>query len=235
MRYERYKEDSVIVVYEINLMVENTSDALKFTNATIVLKDLNIFIGDTGATSNTTSNTTNSFYGFTNIEKATKRDNILDASGNNINSRMIRDLKGKIYSKQGHKQADVIIKDIVYMPESGYNLFNLIKRLDQGWTLGGDSEQIWLEKGEQKIPFNIKVKTPKGAIYAMYIKRKPANNNEITTMGTDKKNPIKVTEAHGLMGHMNKVDSRRFIKHLGFHLSHRSMPLCAAYAVAKVK
>ena len=38
------------------------------------------------------------------------------------------------------------------MPSSKYNLVfrNLTKRLDEGWTLRGDTETIWLEKVYQK-------------------------------------------------------------------------------------
>ena len=40
---------------------------------------------------------------------------------------------------------------------------------------------------DQKIVFEIKIKTPKGAIYVIYIEGKAANNSGSGIVGTDKK------------------------------------------------
>eukprot|EP00957_Ditylum_brightwellii_P003970 302291-Ditylum_brightwellii.AAC.1 len=63
---------------------------------------------------------------------------------------------------------------MVPMPTAGYNLFGLTKLQEEGWSLGGDTNTIWITKGNQKVTFDIKTKTPKGAIFAIYIKRKAA-------------------------------------------------------------
>ena len=62
------------------------------------------------------------------------------------------------------------------MPNARYNLFSLNHRMDQGQTLGVNANAIWLNTGDQQVKFSIKIKTPKGAIYAIYIKIKVADN-----------------------------------------------------------
>ena len=41
--------------------------------------------------------------------------------------------------------------------------------LMNGWDLGGYGNKIWLRKNEQKIKFDIKIKTREVIISAMYI------------------------------------------------------------------
>eukprot|EP00957_Ditylum_brightwellii_P034200 2591820-Ditylum_brightwellii.AAC.1 len=127
------------------------------------------------------------------------------------------------------------IKDVVHMPGSSCNLFSLTKRLNQRWTLGGNSDSIWLKKGGQKIVFDIKIKTPKGAIYAIYTKRHPSGTSEVATVGRDPSKPVDVQTTHGTMGHINKVDSRKSIKHLGYEIKQDMMSTCGACAEAKTK
>jgi hypothetical protein len=55
-------------------------------------------------------------------------------------------------------------------------LFSVTKLMKQGWTQGGDAKALWLDKGDQNLKFDIKIDTPKGMLFAIYIKR----NTEIT-------------------------------------------------------
>eukprot|EP00957_Ditylum_brightwellii_P210161 15364624-Ditylum_brightwellii.AAC.3 len=130
---------------------------------------------------------------------------------------------------------DVKVQDMVHMPGAGYNLFSLTKRLDQGWSLGGDSTKIWLHKRQQKTVFDIKMKMPKGIIYTMYIKCKATNSNKMATMGTDKSKPITEMVAHALMGHINETDSQKAIKYLMYDIARGAMNMCQACAEAKAK
>ena len=38
-----------------------------------------------------------------------------------------------------------------------------------GWDLGGDGNAIWLRTNEQKIKFDINIKTKEGTIFAIYV------------------------------------------------------------------
>jgi hypothetical protein len=60
--------------------------------------------------------------------------------------------------------------------------------LTQGWKLGCDSKQIWIFKEDACINFNIKIPTPKGALYPMYFKCNMETG--LAAMSTGAKIPI---------------------------------------------
>eukprot|EP00957_Ditylum_brightwellii_P101705 7751076-Ditylum_brightwellii.AAC.1 len=126
-------------------------------------------------------------FGIKNIRKANAGDDIVDASGNGLAGNIVGELSGIFCDKRRQKNHEAIIKDAVHIPNAGYNLLSLTKRLEQEWALGGDSNVIWITKGNAKIAFDIKIKTPKGAISAMYFKCKETTSEEMLALGTDKK------------------------------------------------
>ena len=212
-------------------LLAGTESNMEFTGSSSILKDPNVFIGDTGATCDTTF----SDLGLLNVYQAGKKDNIVDASGNGIEGKVVGDLPCTVCNKKGQEQCAVMIKGMVHMPQAGYNLFSLTKRLDEGWTLGGSAEAIWIEKGGKRITFDIKIKTPKGAIFAIYLKRKMHNENEVAAVVPDKTKAITAKLAHALVGHMGEAQSRKVVKHLGFTVSRGAMPKCEPCAQAKAK
>ena len=143
-----------------------TKNDLSFAATDSPLADPNVWAVDSGATNDTTAHE----IGMTIKKMASEEDNIMDASGNNVSGKTVGDLKGVIYNKQGKELHDTTIKELVYVPESSFNLFSLSKRLENGWKLGGDAKVIWLEKDDYKIMFDIKIKTPKGALFCAYFK-----------------------------------------------------------------
>ena len=62
----------------------------------------------------------------------------------------IRKLHGKIFDKFGMEKGEATIREIMYTPNSRFNLFSMTKRMQDGWTLGGNKESIWLMKDGQK-------------------------------------------------------------------------------------
>jgi len=59
----------------------------------------------------------------------------------------------------------------VAMIQSGYNLFSCTKMQMKGWTLGGNTEAIWLKKGKEIIKFDIKISTPKNDLCYVHAKK----------------------------------------------------------------
>ena len=158
------------------LMTKN--EGLTFAANDSLLADPNVWIADSGATSDTTAHE----IGMTNTKVASDEDNITDASGNNVSGKTVGDLKGVICSKQGKELHDTTIKELVYVPGSSFNLFSVSKRLENGWKVGENSNAIWLEEGDYKILFDIKIKTPKGALFCAYFKKKRWQQQRITTV-----------------------------------------------------
>ena len=144
------KENNDASDSEFLLMTKN--EGLTFAATDSLLADPNVWIADSGATSDTTAYE----IGMTNKKKASDKDTITDASGNNVTGKTVGDLKGFICNKQGNEIHDATIKQVVYVPGSNFNLFSLSKRLENGWKLGGDATAIWLAKGGNKITFDIK-------------------------------------------------------------------------------
>eukprot|EP00957_Ditylum_brightwellii_P036221 2744007-Ditylum_brightwellii.AAC.1 len=98
-----------------------------------------------------------------------------------------------VCDKNGQEKLDVAIKGIMHLPQAGYNLFSITKRLEEGWALGGGTDVIWLTKRKRKIMFDIKIKTPKGPIFTIYLKRKINIEEEVAAVVPDKKKAIMAT------------------------------------------
>eukprot|EP00957_Ditylum_brightwellii_P046754 3548528-Ditylum_brightwellii.AAC.1 len=67
-----------------------------FVSSANVLNNSNIFVGDTGAT----SDTTNLKCGCFDVKKATKTNSIVDASGHDLAGSVVGDIKGTICTKE---------------------------------------------------------------------------------------------------------------------------------------
>eukprot|EP00957_Ditylum_brightwellii_P027925 2109651-Ditylum_brightwellii.AAC.1 len=75
------------------------SEKIAFASNSNILKDPNVFIGDTGATCDSTF----SEIGFTNKQQAGKLDNIVDVTGNGIKGNVVRDMPSIVCGKNGQE------------------------------------------------------------------------------------------------------------------------------------
>ena len=142
---------------------------------------------------------------------------------------------GIFCDKYGEEGGYATIKEMVHTPNAEYNLFSITKRLYDGWALKGNSQAIWIEKGEHKVVFDFKVKTPKGAIFVAYFKRDLGDGRRVAAVMADQRKKISADVAHGLMGHMNDENGQRAITHLGFELLRAPLMKCGACTEAKAK
>ena len=204
---------------------------MEFNNSRSILEDPNVFIGDTGATSDSMF----SKLGLKNVRKATEEDTIVDASKNKITGSVVGDMPSIICNKHGQELRGVNIQDVVYSPKNGFNLFSITKRLKIGWTLGGNADSLWITKGEKKVVFDIKIETPKGIVFAIYFKRSGIPEGEVAAVTHDKEIAITAATAHGLTGHIHEAQSRKIVTHLGYTLKREKMMPCAPCALTKAK
>ena len=79
---------------------------------------------------------------------------------------------------------------------------------NQGWILGGDDKGIWLTKDDQKLLFDIAIPTPKGMLFAMYIKRE-IGKEMAQAMVDEKSIPIQL--AHDRQGHPHEDMTRKMV------------------------
>ena len=84
--------------------------------------------------------------------------------------------------------------------------------------------------------FDIAIPTPKGMLFAMYIKReKRGKEKEIVQATVDAKNSIPIQQAHDHLGHLHEDITRKVAKRLGWTLSRGSLKPCEACAAGKAK
>ena len=168
-----------------------------------------------------------------NIRKATQESAITIGNGECEEATAIADIPGTICDQHGREHGHGTLRDVILLENGKYNLFSLTKMMLEGWTLGGDKEAIWLSKGDQTITFDIKIPTPKGVIYAMYMKR----DDEVAGAGVTNDAPLtmSIAQAHDKLGHCSEDATRRGAKALGWHLTKGSLKPCAACAAAKAK
>jgi hypothetical protein len=98
------------------------------------------------------------------------------------------------------------------LPTGRFNLFSLTKMTLKGWILGGNDKEIWLKKGSKRLRFDIAIPTPKGILFAMYIRR----NTEIAGAATDNAPSIPIQQAHNRLGHPGEDMTRMMAKELGW-------------------
>jgi hypothetical protein len=83
----------------------------------------------------------------------------------------VGDIPCEMCDKYGNVLKKCIVTDVALTRGSPFNLFSLTKMMKQGWTLSGDKiTGITLTKGDQTLKFDMPIETPKGVVYAMYMR-----------------------------------------------------------------
>ena len=195
-----------------------------------LMEDPEIFILDTGASTNSTGNT----QGVTNMRNAqgsvTKVGN-----GQVIHTKYIGTLKGVICDKNGNELHTVSVNDIHVNPGSPFNIISGNKLLMMGYSLSGNKESgyEYSKKNSPTLKFDIKIKTPKGILFAMRIKRK-STLEEMQVLGPRVKK-VTIMEAHKQLGHMDEATTRKAAAQLGWIITRGGMKICESCAKAKAK
>jgi hypothetical protein len=103
----------------------------------------------------------------------------------------------------------------VALTNKGYNLFSCTKMQQKGWTQGGDQKSIWLQKDNSKIVFDIPIHTPKGVVFAAYIRREIGSAG-VASMEGNTRIEMPYEEAHDILGHIGEDGTRKMAKYLGW-------------------
>jgi hypothetical protein len=150
------------------------------------------WIADSGAT----VHITNSPSGFENCTPSNKE--IIVGNGLSMKVKQIGDWSGKIKGGDGALH-NVTLTNVHFIPEAICNLFSLTSVMTKGWKLSGDQSGICIQKGDKKIMFEQKIKSPKGTIFGAEIQ--PS-----IEMANPAKDAVKMTykEAHGKLTHSGK-------------------------------
>ena len=120
------------------------------------------------------------------------------------------DLPGIRCDHQGNQLDNVVLTNVSVVPSSAFNLFSITKMQLQGWVLGGDKNNLWITKGRRTIRFDIKIETPEGCVFAMYVTRE--RESEMGTVAAANNNNKTMTmtfrQVHDRLGHMSDAATR---------------------------
>ena len=206
--------------------VEFLLSSLSFPTSQHLLKDPNVWIADTAATVHSTPHD----IGFCNPIAGNKDASITVANGTNASTSKIGDIVGTLCDRHGKRLSSVQLQEVSLLPTGAFNLFSVSKLMMKGWRLSGDSTAMKLTNGRDEIIFDIKIPSPRGMLYAIYIDRAV----EMGQVATDKPT-LSVSKAHRLLGHPSEDTTRSTAKTLGWTLTKGGMLPCPSCTVAKAK
>jgi hypothetical protein len=140
--------------------------ALSFPKTLKLLEDPNIWIAYMVATCDSTPHDISA----ENIREGDKvTGGIIFGDGKDNVATKIFELPGTVTNSNGNELREVRMKNVLHVPTAMFNLFSLTKQQKDGWTLHGDTNAIWIMKGENKIVFDIRIETPEGLVFAINI------------------------------------------------------------------
>lgn len=205
------------------------SQRIQFPTNHDILRSPNILIGDTAATVHIVKYP----IGMSKLEPAEGNAGVRMGNDAVEQPKDVGQLAGMVCNKFGNQLNRVTIQDVTVISSAGYNLFSISKMLKQGWKLTGDEELLEITKGENKLVFDIRVQTPRGVLFALYLKRDVTD--KYCSAVTDAGIVMLVAEAHAKLGHVGIECTRKTAKALKWTLMRRGWTACPGCALAKAK
>ena len=195
-----------------------------------------LWVGDSGASRHMAK----TGKGLINKRGATASEHFTMGNGASAKASVIGDLLGTV---NGQK---IKVSEVIYCPDAKFNLFSLTTMMKKGWKLRGNKDEIELIYGhgesKKSIKFDVKVNTTKGVLYCMKINYD--REDEVTAVLADEldrkengewKQVKSMQQLHCELGHMGENECRKIARHFEMELTKKSMPPCAACAVAKAR
>jgi hypothetical protein len=208
----------------VELLLSNIDNELQtFPDNQSLLMDPNIWIGDTAATVHMTPHEE----GIVNMKNT--GGGITVGNGEVMVAKKAGDIPCELCDRHGNMVHSGRITDVALIKSCPLNLFSVTKMMKEGWKLSGDGENgITLSKGGNNLSFDIPVATPRGVVYAMYVRRSEiANPALVTTMTVEK--------AHCLLGHQSEDTTRKIAKYIGWEITKGALKPCLSCSIGKAK
>jgi hypothetical protein len=113
------------------------------------------------------------------------------------------------------------VNKMMHVPASPFNVISTTKRQLDGWIMTGTDEHIELEKNGHKMKFDIKINTPEGAVFAIYLKKREEQSEILnpSVTKTDKAKKISIKQAHDKFGHMGEALTRKATAQAGYTIT----------------
>jgi SepF-like predicted cell division protein (DUF552 family) len=139
---------------KMNISVEKKMSSEKVAKYCWAIKDLettltdpNLWIADTGATVHSTANMAHA----NNWEPDTSNTVVVMGNGKKEKVTKIGKVKGIAKDKDGINQGNIVLLDIMFLPNGKYNLISVTKVMKNGWELEGNSNHIKLKKDYKSL------------------------------------------------------------------------------------
>jgi hypothetical protein len=209
---------------KMNISVEKKRSSEKVVGYCWAIKDLetmltypDLWIADTGSTVHSTENIAYA----NNWEPDTSNTVVVMGNGKKEKFTKIGKVEGIAKDKDGINQGNIILLDVMFLPNGKYNLISVTKVMENGWKLEGDSNHIKLKKDKKEFVFNIKINTSRGILFSVRIKNKKemvaAIEDQGNTITATKK--VDINDAHMLFGHLSENMMTTTAKRLGWCLT----------------
>ncbi|KAL7577787.1 hypothetical protein ACA910_010543 [Epithemia clementina (nom. ined.)] len=214
-------------INDVEIICMAIGEPMQFPKTTELLYDPCVWIADTAATKHVTR--------FKQGKQNVRKQAVNVTMGNNLVEKALQvcDLHGTKCNKSGQAEFEIKLRDVALVPTAAFNLFSVAKLQLQGWQLGGDKNSIWLQQGRQKLTFDIKINTPEGCVFTMYVTRDKQENE----MGNVVKDQVwTIQQAHDKFGHIRTNKTKEIAKALQINIKKGKVMLpCAACAAGKAK
>ena len=202
-----------------DLHAELVLAAITFPEHHKMMDNPNLWIADTGASSDSTPHETNM------IEMKDIVGAKIKMTGANGKQNKIRKtgiVKGTAYDKFGTAQHDVSMDNVKFVPGNKFNLLSITKRLKSGWQLKGDAAGLEITKDGVTLKFDIKIHAGEGTIFGVYI-HPPSTGADVAVAEAEIPRKINPIKAHDLFGHMSEAKTRLSAKQLGYEITRGKM------------
>jgi hypothetical protein len=144
-------------------------------------------------------------------------------------------VKGIANDKYGINQGNIVLLDVMFLPNGKYILISVTKVMKNGWKLEGNSNHIKFKK-DDKFVFNVKINTSRSLLFAVRIN----NKNEMIAATEDQGNTstaakkVDINNTHMLFGHLSEEMTTMTAKRLGWCLTGEKQK-CIHCAIEKVR
>jgi hypothetical protein len=213
---------------EFNMKCEETG-LVVFNSTLEMVKDPNVFLIDTGASVHSTGNS----FGLYDL-KDPKGSSSTVGNGLTVKTKSIGKMRVTVCDKRGNELSPLTVNEMHLMPGSPFNLLSGTNMIMQGCRMIGEGSSITFTKGGWQLVCDLKIKTSRGLLYGVYLKRKPTQqqgNQEATATVITKS----VKQAHQQLGHKPEDLTRQMAKHLGWTVTRGTLKPCESCARAKAK
>ena len=196
--------------------------------------DPNIFVADSAATQHVSK----TLLAMTKVRKAGSECDSITANSTVAHAENHGAMNMIICDNQGTELRPMGVEQIVHSPDAPFNLISIGRMARLGWSFEGNQDYFHLydSKGNELI-FDIVINTPKGMLWAAYMKRVKPTETGLVVAATKaiKETRMNVKKAHGLLGHLNEDATRKSALHLGWTITRGLLKTCEPCSIAKAR